>query len=71
MGRPNPCAGHQGQAPHQGVTMKKRDQKLSLHRETVLQLDEILSREKLDRAVGGEMTSCMPKCPIEPFPSLV
>lgn len=50
--------------------MKKRDQKLSLHRETVLQLDEPLSREKLNRAVGGEMTSCMPRCPIEPFPSL-
>ena len=49
--------------------MKKRNQKLSLHRETVLRL-EPLSQEKLNVAVGGEMTSCMPRCPIEPFPSI-
>jgi hypothetical protein len=41
--------------------MKKREKKLQLHRETVLQLD--LRSEDLVRARGGdEWTGCMSDC---------
>ena len=46
--------------------MKKRSQKLSLHRDTITRLDESLGREKLNQVAGGEYTSCMPDCPKEP-----
>lgn len=47
--------------------MKKRNQKLGLHRDTVVRLEESLGREKLERAAGGEYTSCMPDCQKDPF----
>lgn len=47
--------------------MKKRSQKLGLHRETVIRL-EFLTEGKLDQAVGGVITSCTPRCAQEPAP---
>jgi hypothetical protein len=41
--------------------MKKRNQKLSLHRETLVHLVPVAGRQ-LERAVGGVETSCGYEC---------
>lgn len=46
--------------------MKKRTEKLSLHRETILKLTR-LTDEKLAAVAAGEMTSCFPDCAKEPI----
>jgi hypothetical protein len=49
--------------------MKKRDKKLTIHRETVARLDaKEIAKEDLPHVVGGVITSCIQPncCGIEP-----
>lgn len=51
-------------SPERDRTMKKRESKLQLHRETVRQLDtRALTAEEMVKARGGiDWTGCMSEC---------